>query len=805
MGAFTQDLMLAVRSSMRRPGFLMLATTTIAIGIAAVTTIFSVIDAVLLTPLPYADSDRIVRLGQRSESGDRMYSMSYLDFRDFQERASSFDALAATRTTRVTVQGEAGPEALPGAFVAADFFDVMGAQPALGRAFTREEDLTEAAVVVLSHGIWRTRWGSDPSIVGTGIELDDEVFTVVGVMPAGFTPPEGLGMFGTAVWMPLARVDPVARDSRSDGFLTGVGRLAANVTPQATQAEVDGIGTGLREAWPEESGDKHWGIRPLLEQTVGTTAARLTPILGAVGFLLLIGCVNVANLMLVRASERKREFALRTAIGASRGRLVRQLFTESLLIGVVGAVVGIGLAALGVQLFVSYNPGDVPRLAEVRLDGSVLGFAALISVLATIMFGLAPALGGTRGVALDGLRDGTHGGGVSAGQERLRGGLVVFETSLALVLVVGAGLLAGSFVRMNQVELGFEPEGVHAMRVTYPDSDPEAIADFFERVLEGVRALPGVHAAGATAVLPVSGNYMYQRLFFDASASEEEGYPVKYQEVSDGYFETVRMALVRGRGFDDRDTRGGALVAVVSEAMAREISDGNGDVVGRVFELREGSVLPGSYEIIGVVEDARLRGIRDDVESEVYFSARQLPRRGMDVVAHADEGGVALLRMMRDEVWNVRSDIPVVRQTLLTDYVAGSIAPERFYAGLLVGFASLAMLLALVGIYGTLSYSVSQRMREVGIRMALGASQTSVVSMVVRRGVLLAGMGVILGTLAAIPLTRLVEAFVFGASPTDPGTMAGAVVLVLVTAALASVVPARRATRPDLVEVLRGD
>lgn len=800
-----QDFSVAVRSAVRRPGFLVLSTTTIAIGIAAVTTIFSVIDGVLLTPLPYAESDRLVRVGQRSESGDRMYSMSYLDFRDIQEQATSFEGLAATRTTRVTVQGEAGPEALPAAFVAAEFFDVMGVQPALGRAFTRQEELQEVPVVVLSHGIWRARWGSDPAIVGAGIELDDELFTVVGVLPAGFTPPEGLGMFGTAAWMPLARVDPVARDSRADGFLTGVARLTTSTTAESAGAELDAIGVGLQEAWPEESGDKHWGIRPLLEQTVGTTAARLAPILGAVALLLLTACVNVANLMLVRASERRREFALRTAIGASRGRLVRQLFTESLVIGFVGAAVGVGLASLGVQLFVSYNPGDVPRLAEVQLDGSVLAFAVAVSVLATVGFGLAPALGGTRRLGLDGLKDGTQGAGVSASQERLRGGLVIFETSLALVLVVGAGLLAGSFVRMNQVELGFEPEGVHVMRVSYPDSDPDGTAAFFERIVEGVGGLPGVHSAGATAVLPVSGNFMYQRLYFDPSAPEEDGYPVKYQEVSDDYFGTVGMTVSRGRGFTARDVRGGPLVAVVSEAMAREISDGSSDVVGQAFELRDNGILPGGYEIIGVVEDARLRGIRDDVEPEIYFSARQLPRRSMDVVARADAGGVALLDMMRDEVWAVRPDVPVTRRTLLTDYVAGSIAPERFYAGLLVGFAGLAMLLALVGIYGTLSYSVSQRMREVGIRMALGASQSSVVSMVVRRGIVLAATGVVLGILAAIPLTRLVESFVFGASPTDPATLAGAAGLVLLTAGLASLVPARRATRPDLVEVLRGD
>lgn len=803
---FRQDGRLALRTFARRPSFFLIAVATISVGVGAVTTIFTVIDGVILTPLPYPAADRIVRVGQVSEEPGRIYAMSYLDFKDIQAGNSSFEALAAARTTGVTVLGDGPPENYLGAFVSPEFFAALGIDAAVGRVFDRSEDEAEAAVVVLGHELWQRRWGGDIGLVGRTIDLGGGQFTVVGVMPEGFLPPEAMGQGTAELWIPLTLVDREARESRGDTFLMGIGRLAEGVSPSVASAELDVLGGQLQRAFPAESFDHEFGLAPLHAQTIGSVSGTLGPLFGAVALLLVIACANVANLFLVRASERGREFALRTAMGANRGRLVRQVLTEGLVLSLFGWGVGVAIAWVGVEAFVLTNPGDLPRLSEVAIDRRVVAFALVVSVCASGAFGLLPALRSARSDLVAGLRAGARGVVGARNDERIRAGVVVGEISLALVLVIGAGLLFNSFVRLNRVDLGLDPTNVYSVSVTYPDAEsPEQVTAFFEELLASVSAIPGVSNAGATAILPVSGGYMYQSLAFDGRpTADDERYPVKYQEVTPGYFEAMSIPLRAGREFAAGDNSSSELVAIVSETMAREVF-GTTNPVGHTFTLGDNGLRDGTFQIVGVSGDTRLRSVSEGPEAELYLAFAQNPRPRMSVVAKASSSDPAVLTAMRDRVWALRSDIPVRRQVVLSEFFATSISPARFYTLLLSGFAGMALLLALIGIYGTLAYSVAQRAHEVGVRMALGASAIEVHRMVLLRGLSLAALGALVGVGVALPLSGLLESFVFGVAPTDPATIMVAVASVVGTCVVASIVPARRATRLDPVVVLRGE
>ena len=606
--------------------------------------------------------------------------------------------------------------------------------------------------------------------------------------------------------MPLSLVNEELKQQRRNTFLVGIGRLNLGVTHEAAQAELDLLGARIREEFPGESGKHHFGVAPLLGQTVGSIASILTMLLGAVGLLLLIACANVAHLSLVRASERGREFALRTAIGAARSRIVRQLMTESLILGLVGGVGGVGIAWIGVAAFVSLNPGDVPRLEEVGLDWRVLGFTLAVSVITSVAFGLAPALSSARMDPAADLKDGGRGGGTSRQRTRLRNGLVIAETSLALVLVIGAGLLINSVVRMTRVETGFDPNNVYAMTVVHPDPrSPEELSVFYRQLLDQVAGLPTVTAAGATAILPVSGDYMGQSLAFEGpSAFEGERYPVKYQQVAGDYFSAIGIPLVRGRVFDAIDGSDGPLVAVINDAMAREVF-GETNPLGRRFSLGEDGLREGSFEIVGVVGNARQLSLLEAPVPELYLSFGQAPRRRMNIVVKTATPDAGVLRAMQEQRWSIRPNLPVLRPVMMRQYISGSVAGPRFYAWLLGTFAIVALALALVGIYGTLSYVVSQRAHELGVRMALGASDESVLGLVLRTSMAPVAVGIACGVGAAMAATQALESFVFGITATDPPTLGVAVISVLATALLASLVPARRATKLDPMTVLRNE
>ena len=794
---FKQDIRVAVRSFFRLPSFSIIAVATLGLGIGAVTSVYSVAYGVLLAPLPYPAPDRIVRVGKLSPERDRLFSLSGPDLADLQERSQTFEALSATRSMSLTIVGDAEPELIRGAIVSSDFFRVLGVAPALGRAWQRGSDRPDAApVAVLSHGIWQRRWGGDPSVLGRAVQLNGISTTVVGVMPSGFMGPEAVGQRDTEMWLPLALLDPQARGDRRNGFLQVLGRMRTDVSLAAARTELSTLGESLSREFPGP-GDRLFGTFPLHGETIGQARTTLLPLLAAVGLLLVIACVNVANLLLIWAGERQTELALRRALGAGRGRVVRQLLTEGLILGLVGGAVGVTLAVIGVHAVVASNPVVLPRLAEISVDGNAMVFALVVTLLTTVVFSLVPAMRGSRADLAEDLRMGSKGAGVTVGMGRLNGALVVTETALAFV--VGAGLLINSFGRLGQVELGFEPDAVHVVTVSYPGGDTREVRGFYDDVLSRIAAFPGVIAVGATVNLPLSGNRQQRRIELEEGPNlGNEGYSVNYQQVTADYFRTMGIRVLAGRGLEGRDRPGAPLVAVMNQTLARDLF-GERSPVGQRFSFLDPTLNEVPYEIVGVVENSRQQRLDTPGEPELYLSFRQSPRARMDIVAGATGPDVSLLSSMRQQVWAVRADLPIRRAIRLSDFVARSIATPRFYMLLLSGFAGLALALALVGIYGTLAYSVSRRTRELGVRMALGASRRAVVGLVLAHGLTLAAIGVLLGVGLALLTTHVLSSFVYGITPTDPATMFAGVVAVLAAAAVACAIPAQRAARLDPV------
>ena len=805
METLRHDTRLALRSLVRTPAFFALTVVTLAVGVGAATTLFSVIDGVLLAPLPYVEPERLARVGEVSQGSERIYAMSFPDVFDLRERSRSFDGLAVSQGLRTTVRGAGEPEIVAGAMVSAGFFELLGVRPVLGRSFAQAEDEPGAdPVALLSYGLWQRRWGGDRAILGQPVTLGSTSVTLVGVLPPGFHPPEALGQRDAEIWLPLSLLSEDLRNDRPNTFLRGIARLRPGVSLEAARSELTALGVELTKDFPE-AGERRLGLSPLHRETVGHIGATLLPLFGAVGLLLLIACANVANLMLVRAGKRGREMALRTAIGAGRGHIVRQLLTESLVLGVFGGALGTAIASVGVRFFVALSPGDVPRLAEVGVNGRVLVFATAVSVLTSLTFGWLPAMRSSRPDLAAGLKGGVS--GASPDREKLRNAMVVAETAVAFVLVVGAGLLLHSFVRLQRVEMGFDPEHVHVLGVSYPSGAmAEERSHFFDDLMERIAVLPGVTAVGATANLPLSGRDAMRRIVAvdEGPDVDEEGFPIYYQHVSAGFFEAMGIPRLRGRFFDTTDRPGSRPVAVVNDAMARALF-GDADPLGRRFQLDGSDAAPGSwFEIVGVVADVRQHRLAQAGVPELYFSFGQNPAaRRLDIVARTSASHAGMLSAMRSQLRAVRSDLPVLRSVRMEDFVADSIAAPRFYTVVLGSFAGVALLLALVGIYGTLAYAVAQRSHELGIRMALGASARSVLRMVLRRGMALVATGVALGVGGALLTTRVLQSFVFGITPTDGTTLALGVAAVLLAAFVACAVPAWHATKLDPIAVLK--
>jgi len=800
MGSLLFDLRFALRSLRRRPGFTLVAVVALALGIGANTAVFTVVHGVLLQPLrlPAPEGLMLVAYEPRDWGGGfqpdpGLFDMHYLDFR---KQARAYEAVATYDSNDVSLTGAGEPLRAAAAGVTTEFFRVLRTSPALGRTFAAAE---EQDVVVLSDHLWRSRFGADSGVLGRSIKLDAVPYTVVGVMPPVFHFPGNAEM-----WRPLE----VRTSDHNTRMRTVIGRLKQGVTQRQAQAEMETIAPRLQLFPGMNRTEMVARVLPMRELFVARFRTSLLIFAGAVGLVLLIACANVANLFLARALGRRQETAVRGALGASRWRLIRQLLIESAAVSVIGGAAGTLLALWGVPALLNLAPpGAIPRVEEIHIDGAVLAFTLLVSLLTGLAFGVIPALQATRRDVRESL---SHGGrGVTAGHERLRSALVVSEIALALVLLAAAGLLLKSFLRMRAVPTGFRPENELLVTVDLPDPqhpEPVRARTFYQAVGDRLARLPGVSAAGAASFPPIVGQWLRGDFQLDGGRRRPRGLEAFKPIVSPGYFRAMGIPMLRGRDFTERDNTAGLKVAIVSRSIAERCWPGE-DPIGKRISNEDHPKANDWLTVIGIVDDVRQLGVTQPPEPSLYQPFLQstgpvgLPQMTFVLRTAADPD--ALGRLARRAVWEVDPDQPALALMSMTDLIRSTEVAPLFQARLLGVFAGMALLLAVVGIYGVLAYAVTERTREIGIRMALGAESGHVLGLVLRRTLLLALAGVGIGTVAALAATRVLERFLFEVKPGDPLTLL-AVIGVLIAAALAAAwLPARRAARVDPVVALR--
>jgi putative ABC transport system permease protein len=801
LGAVAQDVRHAGRRLLRAPGFTLVAVLTLALGIGANSAMFSVVNAVLLRPLPLEEPERLVRLFTVERAPTEV---SGPDFMDFRAQARMLELAAMERESR-TLTGAGEAERVRVGVVTPGFFELLRASPVLGRTFAEEEmEPGRHRVAVLSHGFWRQRFDADPGVVGRTVRLDGEEHEVVGVAPPGFDYPDE-----RALWVPVVREGMFAT-SRRAVYLTVLGRLREGVTLERAEAEVGTIAARLEEAYPESNTGVGATLRPLREVVVGDTRRPLLVLLGAVGFVLLIACANVANLVLARAATREGEFAVRMALGAGKGRLVRHLLTESLLLGALGGAVGLLLAVGGTRLLVALGPEGIPRVETVGVDATVLAFTAGVALLTGVLFGLAPALQVRRASLGTLLRGGGRGAAGGRGN-RVRAGLIVAETALAVVLLVGAGLLLRSFTGLVRVDPGIRSEGVLAFGLALPEAryaEEHRVRAFHADLLERLESIPGVGGAGSVLVLPLSGTSV--SLGFAVAGRDPlpagQRQTMQMRIASEGYFPAVGIPLVRGRSFTAQDREGSPPVVVLNEAAVRRFFPGEEPLGQRILLGWVRDSVPIGGEVVGIVGDVRHFGPGEEPPPEIYLPLSQVPNPAMNVVVRTTAADpLALAGAIRAELRALDPELAPGEIRPLDRVVSERVAQPRLYALLLSLFAAVALVLAAVGIFGVMSYSVAQRTREIGIRMALGAAAPAVQRLVVGRALLLTLAGLGLGTLGALALTRLLEGQLYGVAAADPATFLAAAALLAGVALLAGYLPARRATRVDPLVALRSE
>ena len=823
LSSIVQDLRYGLRGMLRTPAFTALVITTLALGIGANAAIFSVVNGVLFKPLPFPNADRLISISLLEPYGS---TISEPEFADFRRDAKTLDGVAAHSRFSASLTGDgADPERVQGSWVSDGFFGVIEVPPLLGRSFTPEEERSGGPqVVLLSHGLWQRRFGGDPAIVGRQIMVNGASRTVVGVMPPSFTYPSAGGAQSAsqlAMWSPLRlRYDSLW--TRNNHYLSVVARLAPGNSVATARAELN----AMARRWKQQYTDTYSPDQPLevsavslSDSLLGRTRPFLLALFGAVGFVLLIACVNVANLLLVRAEGRRKDLAIRTALGASFTRIVRQSLTESVMFSAVGAVLGILVGWWTLRALVGFAPPDIPRLDEVRIDGAVLLFTAAVAIVTGLAFGVAPAALAGRGDSSETLKEGgktSSAAARSTGRARRR--LVIAEIALAVITLSSAGLLLRSLVELQSIDLGFEPRGLLTMTVSPPASSPDmSVADrskravaIHEQLLERVRAIPGVDDAAAAQRLPVEANYSSWSILVDGAPATTiaEAPSATPEPVTPDYFRTMRIGLVRGRYFTAEDHADASLVAIVNETMAKKLWPGRDPLAGtlRMF----GDQAP-NVTIVGIVRDVRAGGFSEDIPPTMYFPHAQSGRSAyftplsMNLIVRTSGDPTALNAAIRRTVRSVEPNAPVSREATMDRLLADSVGTRRFSTVLVLVFASLALVLAGIGVYGVISSTVSQRSFEIGLRMALGASRWDVVSMILGEGLRTGVLGAGAGLVVAVGSMHLLRAMFFGVQAWDPLVLATAVGLLLLVVVAAASIPAARATAVDPNRSLRAE
>jgi len=810
IAAGLDDMRYALRQLAKAPGFALVAGLTMALGIGATTAIFSVVQAVVLRPLPYPEPDRVMAVGEDFQGRGRPSSVSIGNFDDWRKHATSFTALGALQSFSFNLSDNERPERVYGGRVTRSWFDALAMQPQIGRVFTIEEDTPgNDRVVVLSHRLWARRYASDPAVVGRTIPLNAVPVTVVGVMPAAFD----VTVDGEELWTPLA-ITAAQLATHDNHYLTLVGRLAPGVSQAQAGAELRTIHQQMRALLPGDLNINPGTLEPLHQQVVGDYRQRLFVLLAAVALVLLIACANVTNLLLARGGVRARELALRAAIGASRGRIVRQLLTETAVLGVLGGTLGVALAWLAVPLLVRNSPEGVPRLDQASVNTAVLAFAIATALVSALMTGLVPALRAASGDVRGALNEG--GRTATSGRERVRHVLVAAEVALAIVLLVGAGLLVRSALNLQRTDPGFEPQGVMTARLTLPASryiEPERIALAFDSVVSSLAEMPSVESAAATTMAPLTPGGNGNGLLPEGKLPDKDNFVnTRLAIVTPNYFHTLRMTVVRGRVFTADDRRGGVRVAVVNETAAEALFPGQ-DPLGKRFGCCDGDgpANPGWRTIVGVVKDMRSRGPAQDARPEFFLPIAQAPteswtwiQRTMTLVARSRTGdAAALTTAAREAAGRVDPTVPVYQVRSMEQRLQASVAEERFNTLLMLLLGGSGLVLAAIGVYGVIAYFVAERQREIAIRMAIGARGADVVGMVIRQSLRPVILGVLLGVGGAYLAARVLAASVHGVSTSDPLTFAAVVAVLMVVALAATAIPARRAVLIEPIAALR--
>jgi putative ABC transport system permease protein len=801
-----QDMRYGLRMLVKNPAFTAIAVLALALGIGANTAIFSVVNAILLRPLPYKNPDQLVMIWDNAAHlGFPKDTPSPANFLDWRQQSTVFAGMAALAQRNFNLTGVGEPERLDGSRVSANLFDLLGVQPIIGRTFVSEEDKPGTKVALLSEGLWKRRFGSDPSVIGRAIALNGESYTVVGVLPGTVQLPTS-GNWHDQVWVPIAFPAEEAA-SRGNHFLEVIARMKPGVTLSQAKAEMETIAARLAQQYPNTNTRLGTVVLPMHEELVGKMKPALLILLGAVAFVLLIACANVANLLLARAAARQKEIALRLALGADRARLTKQLLVESVMLSLVGGVVGLGLAHVGLRVLTGFIPPEVAH-ADVAIDGTVLVFTLLIALVTGLIFGVAPASQTSHFNLNDTLKEGGRDAAGGVRGKKLRSALVVAEVAVSFILLIGAGLLINSFMHLRNLDPGFRVDHLLAMtvdlsEVKYPDN-PKRTA-FFDEVVRRVRALPGVKSVAVAGNLPFTYNG-------DSTGIAVEGYPdpphdqwpdVVYRAIGPGYFQTMGIPIVRGRDFNDQDTLATGRGVVVSEKTVKHYWP-NEDPIGKRLKLGETSSDSPWRTVIGVAKDVRQNDFLAEPKMQMYFSFRQLESMTSNaLVVRTEVDPLSLAMPVRNAIWAVDKDQPVANIDSMENIVARAVARQRFSMLLLTIFAGLALVLAAVGIYGVMSYSVAQQTHEIGIRMALGARRSDVLGMTVMQGLKLVGAGLLLGLIVAFVLTRVMASLLFGITATDPITFLSVSLVLLAVALLASYIPALRATRVDPMVALR--